>query len=424
MSSVHCIVSLTLLILIQRAVGIGLASLNIAFPAPLASMLFLLTLISFLRVFSSPFVDRLNSLLFNPAVAFLTRWLAVFFVPNLVMLPLAPALPSAHIAKIGVIIVCGFLFTLFSTAVVCITLRGLVSTVTGKPPATLSIAPSKNAPPSNRLILVFGALTALSFTLATRAVQPAATAYALFATLLTFTIGQRFPASVKMLLHPLITCTAGTIGAVALLGYATSTPFPVMLATYYTRGIVWGAGDILASLLGPAVITFAFTMDRQRKLALARGTEVVLSTIFATLASLFGTAYVARLLKLPASTGLIVIPRTVTAPLAVAIADLLGANVGLAASVVALTGLLGANVAASLLTIFKVKDPVVRGLSVGASAHGLGTAAMSEEGGAFPFAALAMTLVGIFSTVFIAFPMTRALVLRAAVGVASKAVVQ
>lgn len=227
-----------------------------------------------------------------------------------------------------------------------------------------------------------------------------------------------------MLLHPLVTCTAGTIGAVALLGYVTSTPFPAMLATYYTRSAVWGAGDILASLLGPAVVTFAFTMDRQRKLALARAAEVVFSTIFATLASLFGTAYVARLLKLPASTGLIVIPRTVTAPLAVAIADLLGANVGLAASVVALTGLLGANVAASLLSIFKVKDPVVRGLSVGASAHGLGTAAMSEEGGAFPFAALAMTLVGIFSTIFIAFPMTRALVLRAAVGVASKSVVQ
>ncbi|CAN8074394.1 unnamed protein product [Agarophyton chilense] len=424
LSSVHTVVSLALLIFIQRYVGVGLAALNMTFPAPLAAMLLLLALLTVMRVFSSPFVDRLNSLLFNPAVSFLTRWLAVFFVPNLVMLPLAPSLPSAHIAKIGLIIVCGFFFTLLSTTLLCVSLRSVVSLVTGRPPATLSVAPSKGSPPSNRLILSFAVLTLLFFALATRSVQHAATAYALFATLLTFSVGQRFPSGLKMVLHPLITCTCGTIGAVALLGTATSTPFPAMLATYYTRGAAWGAGDILASLLGPAVITFAFTMDRQRRLALARGVEVVIGTLFATLASLFGTAFVARLLKLPADTALIVLPRTVTAPLAVAIADLLGANIGLAASVVALTGLLGANIAPSVLTVLRVKDPVVRGLSVGASAHGLGTAALSDESGAFPFAALAMTLVGIFSTVFIAFPPLRALVIRVAVGMATKTAVQ
>ncbi|KAI0563817.1 hypothetical protein FGB62_34g128 [Gracilaria domingensis] len=424
LSAVHCIASLALLIFIQRGVGHGLAALGISFPAPLAAMLLLFVLLSAMRMFSSPFVDRLNTVLFNPSVAFLTRWLAVFFVPNLVMLPLAPSLPSAHVAKIGLIIVCGFFFTLLSTAVVCIALRSMVSLATGKPPASLSVTSSKGSPPSNPLILVFAVLSMFSFALATRSVRHAATAYALFATLLTFTVGQRFPSGLKMFLHPLVTCTCGTIGAMALLGTATSTPFSAMLATYYTRGAAWGAGDILASLLGPAVITFAFTMDRQRKLALARVVEVVFGTLFATLASLFGTAFAARLLKLPADTALLVLPRTVTAPLAVAIADLLGANMGLAASVVALTGLLGANIAASVLTAFRVKDPVVRGLSVGASAHGLGTAALSDEGGAFPFAALAMTLVGIFSTVFIAFPPLRLMVIRVAVGLATKTAVQ
>lgn len=157
-------------------------------------------------------------------------------------------------------------------------------------------------------------------------------------------------------------------------------------------------------------------MDAQRKLARARIVEVVGTALTATLASLFGTAAVARLLKLTLPSRLLVIPRTITAPLAVAIAELLGANVGLAASVVALTGLLGANIGATMLTAAKVKDPVVRGLSVGASAHGLGTAALSDEGAAFPFSALAMTLVGIFSTVLIAYAPFRALLIRVALG--------
>lgn len=173
---------------------------------------------------------------------------------------------------------------------------------------------------------------------------------------------------------------------------------------------------MLAALLGPAVITFAFTMDKQRRLARARVVEVAGTSLFATLAALFGTALAGRLLRLSGTSRLLVLPRTITAPLAVAIAEMIGADVGLAASVVALTGLLGANVAAMILSGVGVKDPVVRGLSVGASAHGLGTAALSDEGAAFPFSALAMTLVGVFSTVLVAYGPFRGLLLRVAMG--------
>lgn len=204
----------------------------------------------------------------------------------------------------------------------------------------------------------------------------------------------------------------------ALLGYTTGLGFTTALSAYYVRGAAaWsGGGNALAFLLGPAVITFAFTMDRQRRLARARAPEVVGTSLFASIGSLFGTAIVARMLNMSKASRLVVLPRTITAPLAVAIAEMLSAEVGLAASVVALTGLLGANVAASLLSVARVKDPVVRGLSVGASAHGLGTAAMGDEGSAFPFAALAMTLVGVFSTVLVAWAPFRALLLRVAVG--------
>lgn len=202
----------------------------------------------------------------------------------------------------------------------------------------------------------------------------------------------------------------------AILGIVTGSGFTHALSGYYIRGAGWGGGNVLAGLLGPAVITFAFTMDKQRKLALARGVEVVGTALFASLASLFGTAAIARVMRMSSSSSLLVLPRTITAPLAVAIAELLGANVALAASVVALTGLLGANIAATVLTSLGVKDAVVRGLSVGASAHGLGTAALSDEGAAFAFAALAMTLVGIFSTVLVAYAPFRALLIRVALG--------
>lgn len=334
------------------------------------------------------------------------------------MLPLAPMLPAADLPKIAVILIAGFFTTLFASAGVCIALRETMTLVTGQKPAQLSSIAGGGAPPSNRLITSLAIASALSFALVHMGVSYAMLSYGLFVTLLTFTIGQRFPPLLKRLVHPLITCTLGTQALLWLVSLTTHSTFAAVLATYYTRaaGAAWGGGNVLAYLLGPAVITFAYTMDARRRLAIARGVEVVFTSLFASFASLFGTAYVARLLRMSRTARLLVIPRTITAPLAVAIAEMLGADLGLAASVVALTGLIGANVAAGMLTVFKIKDPVVRGLSVGCSAHGLGTAAVSDEGGAFPFAALAMTLVGVFSTIFVAWAPGRAALLRVALG--------
>lgn len=219
-----------------------------------------------------------------------------------------------------------------------------------------------------------------------------------------------------MFLHPLVTCTVGTIALMALLGAVSGTGFTNALAGYYIRGTGWGGGNVLAALLGPAVITFAFTMDKHRVLALKRYVEVIGVSLFATFSSLFGTALFARAIKVSPQSRLLMMPRTITAPLAVPIASLLNANVALAASVVALTGLLGANLAATILSILGVRDPVIRGLSVGTSGHGLGTAAVSNEGATFAFSALSMTLVGIFSTLFVAYPPCRKLLLRVALG--------
>ncbi|CDF36142.1 unnamed protein product [Chondrus crispus] len=359
------VVSLSILVNIQAFVAARLAALGITFPAPLAAMLLIFFVLSLTRYLGhSQTVDWACMHYFTPGVAFLSRWLAVFFVPNLVMLPLAPQLPAADLAKIAFIIVAGFFTSLFSSAVTCSFLRFAVRKTTGRTPPKVISQTVTSTPPSNMLIGSLAAIIALTLAFSVRAASVTclpAKIFALSATVLTFCIGQRLPRQLKAVFHPLITCTAGTIGLMALLGSATGLGFTTALSSYYIRTAgAWGGGNVLATLLGPAVITFAFTMDAQRKLALARVVEVVGTTLAATLTALFGTAVAARALKMTGASRLLVVPRTITAPLAVAIAELLGANVGLSASVVALTGLLGASIGATVLSAARVKDPVVR----------------------------------------------------------------
>lgn len=417
--------SLGLTIGAELAASRALAAVGVAFPGSLAAMLSLLLFITLLRAARLTRAAETVRGAFVPGAAFLARWLAVFFVPNLVMLPLAPRLPGADVVKIGVILVVGLLASLLSTAGAALLLRAAAARARGGAAIEATSETAKPAPPSRGLVagLLVAAAAALPFAAAEGAAGAVVAMYMLAATVLAFCVGQRFPRTLRTVVHPLVSCTAGALGAVALLGAVSGAPFADVLAGYYVRDAgatfsKWGAGNILAALLGPAVVSFAIQMDGRRKLMRLRGGELVGTSLIATIAGLFGTAGAARMLGMSETARLMVVPRMITAPLALAIVDMLGAEAGIALSVVALTGLLGANIAAPLLSMVGVKDPVVRGLATGAAAHGLGTAAMADEPAAFPFAAVAMTLVGIFSTCFVAYPPIRALLVRVALGTA------
>ncbi|CAM9361700.1 unnamed protein product [Heterosigma akashiwo] len=90
-------------------------------------------------------------------------------------------------------------------------------------------------------------------------------------------------------------------------------------------------------------------------------------------------------------------------------AGLVGADVSVAVALVVATGIIGANFGRKLLDALKVEDPVARGLAMGVSAHGLGTAAMVGEAstGAFALSAIGMALTGAASTVLLSLPPVR-----------------
>jgi len=140
--------------------------------------------------------------------------------------------------------------------------------------------------------------------------------------------------------------------------------------------------------------------------------EIVGCVVASSMFGMFFTAAAGNALGLPAHLSLALAPRSVTVALALPIAALLGsgADASVTAATVVLTGLIGANFAQPLLTALRFRDPVVRGLSTAASAHGLGTAALAaKEPEALPVAALAYATMGIVSSLLVAVPQFRAL---------------
>jgi putative effector of murein hydrolase len=366
-------------------------------------------------------------------------------------LSLSPFLYSFRIqvVKVFSVIFGGFLFSLLSTAGSVWGVKRMVRSVTKDqsghkqqlpPPqvpsvttttTTTTIGATPTPPPKafsdeitygTRRLAGVGAVAAIVVhRLGIADPTPYVTLSMLGATVYNFCFGARLPARLTKAVHPLVYCTAMTWGWSYLLGAATGTSFVDMIRSY-RRGGPWsvatsGAGDVLTFVLGPAVVSLGVSIYERRALIRQNLGEVMTATGMSCLGGLFGTAMAVRLLGLAsARLRLSLLPRNITSALAVAIAEIVGADRSLAVSFAILTGLLGANFGPTLLDWFGVRDPVARGLGMGCAAHGLGTAAMVDEKDAFPFAAIGMTLTAIGGTLLVSVPAVRGLALQLAVG--------
>lgn len=349
---------------------------------------------------------------FEPALLFIQRWLPLFYVPSLVVLPLAVKdVPAASALKIGLILVGGWLATLCVAGYTAIAVRKAVKTelVEAEPmgkPSPFSVFEVWTW----TAVLIISFVSALFYPTALGTSARTCLPFLLAATVLGYMVGSGLPANLKKVFHPIICCALSADLTAFAFGYFSKSGLEPVLGYYLTKASSNpGAGDILMGFLGSVILSFSFSMFKQRKLVKRHAAEIFTSVIISTVFSLYSTALVGRLVQLEPSLTVSILPRCITVALALSIVSLFdGANSSLTAAVVVLTGLVGANFVQATLDKLSFRDPIARGIATASSAHGLGTAALSaKEPEALPFCAIAYALNGIFGSILCSIPAVR-----------------
>ncbi|GAB2296073.1 Plastidal glycolate/glycerate translocator 1, chloroplastic [Dionaea muscipula] len=407
----HLVVSLGLILAMDKLLKKAFVVTAIKFPSALFGMF---CVFSILMILDSTVPVAAMSLMnfFQPALLFIQRWLPLFYVPSLVVLPLAVKdIPTASGVKICFIIVGGWLASLCVAGFAAIAVRKLVNT------EMVPAEPMAKPPPFSSLevwtwsgIFVVSFVAALLYpsVLGTRA--RSCLPFLLAATVLGYMVGFGLPSDVKKVLHPIICCALSADLAALAFGYISRSGIDLVLGYYLTKASSNpGAGDILMGFLGSVIISFAFSMFTQRKLLRRHAAEIFTSIIISTLFSLYSTALLGRFLGLERALTISILPRCITVALALSIVSFFeGANPSLTAATVVVTGLVGANFVQATLDKLQFRDPIARGIATASSAHGLGTAALSaKEPEALPFCAIAYALTGIFGSVICSVPAIR-----------------
>lgn len=387
------------LIAYQKLVAEIFKATKVKFPAMLGACMSLLAILLGTEAVNPKLAQSIFDGL-TPGANLLAKWLPMFFVPALTLLPLSPPIGSGtEIAKLFLTVIVGWVYSLLTTGFVVLFLRksqGSLSsgTVSKPPPAAGKPFRRETLSLFTKASVLTGALSIIATRTGFEYAQPLQTVFITCFTIALYVFAARLPTDFVKLVHPLVTTSAGLLCMIRCLGFVTEQDYKNILRSYKVGSLSplkTGSGDIMLFALGPSVVSFATAMYGRRALLKANFLVVSTAVSVASVGSLFGTAAFVRAISLGGKMiRLSMIPRCVTTALAMVVASMLGGDVSIAAAVVSLTGIIGATYARTVLDQFKITDPVTRGLAVGASSQGLGVASLAGEPDAFPFAAMAM----------------------------------
>ncbi|AWI78003.1 hypothetical protein CEW87_00780 [Parazoarcus communis] len=186
--------------------------------------------------------------------------------------------------------------------------------------------------------------------------------------------------------HPLANPVLIAVAMLASVLLLTGTPY----TTYFD------GAQFVHFLLGPATVALAIPLHAQWPRLKAMAGPLLISLLAGSLTAALSAYAIGAALGASRESLMSLAPKSVTTPIAMAVAERLGGLPSLTAVLVIMTGILGAVGARYIYQWLRIEDHAVRGFAIGIASHGIGTARafqVSEQAGAF--AALAMGLNGL-----------------------------
>lgn len=154
-------------------------------------------------------------------------------------------------------------------------------------------------------------------------------------------------------------------------------------------------------LLIPATIALGYPIYKNIEL-LKKNKRIIYSAfVVATLIAIVSTYFVAKIFHSELTIIESMLPKSVTAPIAVEISKGIGGIPELTACIVVLTGVFGGMFGHKILEIINVKNDIAIGLSIGAASHVVGTASCVEKGEEkqVVMASVAFVIVGVLTAI-------------------------
>ncbi|MGE5865949.1 MAG: LrgB family protein [Rhizobacter sp.] len=176
----------------------------------------------------------------------------------------------------------------------------------------------------------------------------------------------------------------------------------LLLVTGTSYPTYFAGAQFIHVLLGPAVVALAWPLWERRREMRRRGVMLTLAALAGGVAAAGSAVALAWAFGLPDEVVRSLAAKSVTAPVAMGIAERVGGVPALAAVFAVVTGLVGALSAKYVFDALGISSWAVRGFAIGTASHGIGAArALQVHADAGAYAGIALGLQVLLASLLI-----------------------
>lgn len=171
-------------------------------------------------------------------------------------------------------------------------------------------------------------------------------------------------------------------------GYAIFNP--LLISIILVIGIVlsidlnytdfYSGSKYLSYLLTPATVCLAVPLYEKLNILKSNYKAILIGILSGVITNALTVLILAILLKLEHREYVTLLPKSITTAIGIGIADELGGLSTITATVIIITGVFGNVISDLIFSIFKIKEPIAKGIGLGTAAHAIGTAKAMEMG--------------------------------------------
>ena len=190
------------------------------------------------------------------------------------------------------------------------------------------------------------------------------------------------------LLHPLLTSIFVIIATLQIL----SIPYETFRQS----------SRLIHFMLGPSVVALGYVLYDQIQYLKGNVVSILTSLLIGATVGIVSVIFIGKLMGADQALIATLEPKSVTTPIAMGIAEKAGGIPSLTAVIVVAVGIFGSIVGPIVLNALGIHSRIAKGLALGASSHGIGTATAIQLGaieGAL--SGLAIGLMGIMTAILI-----------------------
>ena len=154
----------------------------------------------------------------------------------------------------------------------------------------------------------------------------------------------------------------------------------VLLIFKIDYGVYNASAKYISYLLTPATVSLAIPLYEQLE-ALKKNWKAIIAGIFSgVVTSLLSILAMAVIFGFTHEEYVTFLPKSITTAIGMGVSEELGGYVPVTVAIIIITGVLGSVIAELVLKIFRINEPVAKGIAIGTASHAVGTSKAMEIG--------------------------------------------